>query len=200
MRHVLLFRLAAVSALSAGAALAQGVQNMEIVFLFGGVPGTSQVLGGSQVKTEGGFANLITYAYQIHSFKPFDLYFELPMGFWFRGNVTADGAPATGGGSGNFFTPGAKFNFHVQPRVAIYGVAGIGFGGFSQYALDPKGNVLVGHHSNHLAAGLGGGVDFRLTTHLSLRAEARDIVSARHLDGTDSRHRPLFAFGFAMHF
>lgn len=201
MRHALLFRLAAVSMLFAGSAAAQWVQNMEIALLLGGVPGTSQVLAGSHVKTEGGIANLITYGYQIHSFKPFDLYLELPIGFWFRGNVTVDGAAATNGSSANFFTPGAKFKFHVQQRVAIYGSAGIGWGSFQEYAFGPAGNLSTGgHRSTHLVGEFGGGVDFRVTTMLSLRAEARDLVTARDLDGTHSRHRPLYAFGFAMHF
>ena len=51
------------------------------------------------------------------------------------------------------------------------------------------------------AIDFGGGLDFRLTRLMSLRAEARDfVVSGKHLGGQDGYNHPIFGFGVGFHF
>ena len=45
----------------------------------------------------------------------------------------------------------------------------------------------------------GGGLDFRLTRLISLRAEVRDFVSRRGIGLTDGRNHLVFGFGMGFH-
>jgi len=49
------------------------------------------------------------------------------------------------------------------------------------------------------ALDFGGGLDFRLTRLMSLRAEVRDFVTGRGLGGVEGRNHPIFSFGLGIH-
>jgi hypothetical protein len=57
-----------------------------------------------------------------------------------------------------------------------------------------SGNTTTG------AFGFGGGLDFRLTRLLSLRAEGRDFVTRAGLGGESGRNHPFFTVGLGLHF
>ena len=59
------------------------------------------------------------------------------------------------------------------------------------------GETLVG--LLRAALDFGGGLDFRLTRLVSLRAEARDFVTGRGLGGVEGRNHPIFSFGLGIH-
>ena len=81
-------------------------------------------------------------------------------------------------------------------------------GGLGPVAFDESttvvGNGLISSSIRWTVAGaidFGGGLDFRLTRLMSLRAEARDfVVSGKHLGGQDGYNHPIFGFGVGFHF
>jgi hypothetical protein len=101
-----------------------------------------------------------------------------------------------------FFTPGVRFHHTVHPRVALYGAAGGGVAWLSgQLASVGPGLFTYGTERTATGAlGFGGGLDFRLSRWLSLRAEGRDFVTRAGLGGESGRNHPFFTVGVGFHF
>ncbi len=76
-----------------------------------------------------------------------------------------------------FVTPGLRYQFNLTPRLSIYFGGGFGFAAARQRTGVPSGQQILTTKKTYWseAGNYGGGVDFRLTGHWSLRAEARDF-------------------------
>jgi hypothetical protein len=101
-----------------------------------------------------------------------------------------------------FFTPGLRVKFSPQARVSFYAAAGLGIASFaatSSIAATPV-HVISGSRENGFAAGLGGGIDFRLTRLLSLRVDARDFITKAGLGQISGSNHAILQAGVAFHF
>lgn len=89
----------------------------------------------------------------------------------------------------------------VSSRLSIYAVSGGGAGSFQSLVVTGGANPSVSTDSTvHGVFVFGGGADFRLSKGLSLRVEARDLVTGKELDGATGRHHWLPTLGVAFHF
>jgi hypothetical protein len=147
-------------------------QNSDFGILYAFSPHKSTILTGSE----------ISYAHELVEWPAGRLYLEVPVVF------TANPLAA----STIFFTPGVRFNFTNQSRVAPYLSAGGGFAFFGQAF--PSERTASG------AAQFGAGLDFRLTRPLSLRVQVRDLVTRKSLGDVAGRNHPVIEFGIAFHF
>jgi hypothetical protein len=188
------------AALGAGAAQAQ---NSDLGLLLGLSVTHSSVSGGGArtvfTKVHGG--GQINYAVQLHETVAGRLYLELPLvvAGGIRSTV-APGAVTSSVGNTIFFTPGVRWKFSPASRVSFYAAAGGGIASFSGvFSEVSSGSVTNGVGRRTAGAvGLGGGVDLRLTRLVSFRAEYRDQITRRSLDG--ATHHSLVMFGVGLHF
>ena len=194
-----LIRMILASSLFAGAALAQ---NSDLAFLVGATGPSSGTVGNGTVTSSVGSAFQLNYAAQLHETKAGQLYLELPLMIAERvkgtvgPNVTSDTKDSI------FFTPGVRWRFTPQKRVSFYAAAGVGVGSYgTNHSFVGNGIVSnTGTRTYAAAFGFGGGIDFRLTRLLSLRAEGRDFVTVSGLDGSGSRNHSFFMAGVGFHF
>jgi len=193
-------RIGFILAFAAGTALAQ---NSDLGMLIGISGPSSQVVAGSQTRITGsvGASGQINYARQLKEYRAGRLYLELPLLIGAR-SIGSVGAVITGfQQTGVYFTPGVRFNVTLDPRISFYAAGGAGLASFrdSRATVGPGFvSASVGWESS-LAAAFGGGLDFRLTRLISLRAEARDFVSRRGIGLTDGRHHAVYGFGMGFH-
>jgi opacity protein-like surface antigen len=89
----------------------------------------------------------------------------------------------------------------VHHRVSFYAAAGAGIASFHHdLAVVGKGSVSQSSGwASSFAGAFGGGLDFRITRLVSLRAEVRDFVSRRGVGLTDGRNHAVFGFGMGFH-
>lgn len=200
MRTVLLLSI------TCAAAFAQGVQNMDISFMFGRAHASGAVVVGSDgsatVTGSAGFTQQYSFGYQFTSTKAGSLYLETPLTF-----VTNVSGTVTGGSvsslnrSAFYFTPGIRYKIPTGTRVSFYAAAGGGLATYNERDSVVNGQVTATSASSfHPAFDVGGGIDLRLARWLSLRGEARDFVSTAGLGGTVGRNHGVFLFGLAFHF
>ncbi len=99
-----------------------------------------------------------------------------------------------------FVTPGLRYQFNLTPRLSFYFGGGFGFAAARQRIGVPSGQQILTTKKTYWsqAGNYGGGVDFRLTDHWSLRAEARDF-RARRETKVPGRNTGVFV-GFAFRF
>ncbi len=99
-----------------------------------------------------------------------------------------------------FLTPGLRYQFKLTSRLSVYFGGGFGFAAARQRIGVPTGEQIVNTKKTYWseAFNYGGGVDFRLTHHWSLRAEARDF-RARRDTKVPGRNTGVFV-GFAFRF
>jgi hypothetical protein len=193
--------------LLASAGWAQGIQNMEIIFMAGGVSSSSSSIVGTPGVLSGaaGFAEQFNYGYQIGSTKAGNLWLEIPLTYVFQGVGTVTGTTvATINRTANYFTPGLRLKTPTYGRVSFYGALGGGTGWLSRVTnvtSQANGTVMANSSlSIHPVADFAGGIDLRLSLRISIRAEGRDFLSAAHLGGVDGHHHPVFLAGLAFHF
>jgi len=153
----------------------------------------------------------INYAVQLHDSPGGRLYLELPVII----TGTSTGMATTGVPAGNnqtttadtgvseiivFFTPGIRWKFTPAARVAFYAAGGIGFVAVSKsVGMAGNGTVTAFDRTGVTgAADLGGGVDFRLTRLVSLRADVREVPTFANVHG--SHHHEFFMLGVGLHF
>jgi opacity protein-like surface antigen len=157
---------------------------------------------GTRISGSVGAHGQINYAGQLHEYSTGRLYFELPLLFGGHASGTVTNAVAGESGGMVFFTPGVRFNVAPHSRISFYGAVGLGPVAFDE-SKTLVGNGLINTSIRWTIAGaldFGGGLDFRLTRLISLRAEARDfVVSGRHLGGQDGYNHPIFGFGVGFH-
>jgi hypothetical protein len=125
----------------------------------------------------------MNYARQVLETPAGGLYLEFPL---ILGNTNPAGNVAI------FFAPGVRFKLATQSRLSYYGVAGVGIASF--------GGTAVGGRTVSGTVDFGGGIDVRLTRHLSVRGEARDFVTRSGLGGFRGRNHPIFSVGIGLHF
>ena len=142
------------------------------------------------------------YAAQLHETSAGQLYLEVPfmIAARFQGTVANDVAANTK--DSIFLTPGVRWRFTPQKRVSFYAAAGAGIGSFGN-SISQVGQGGVSNTSNRtttVAFGFGGGIDFRLTRLLSLRAEGRDFLTRTGLGGSSGPNHSFFMAGIGFQF
>jgi hypothetical protein len=193
-------KLAFALLLAAGAASAQ---NSDLGLLLGISGPTHQVLTGTQfrVSSSVGASFQINYAAQLKENGAGRLYLELPLLIGARTASTVSTFVSGSTVTGIYFTPGVRFNFTLHPRTSFYAAVGGGLAAFDQnFGVVAKGVVTSGSEwKASPALAFGGGLDFRLTRLISLRAEVRDFVSEKGIGLTDGRNHAVFGFGMGFH-
>lgn len=183
-------------------AWAQAYQNNETSVLFGAAFGSTQVIGGSNVTVDGspGFSTAVGFAFQVMRksavslwVEPFPVITAIPGG---SANI-----PGSASANSELFVPSARLMVPVQSRISLFGALGGGVGYFHNYTLtsDVPPQLKV-HGVYHGVAGAGGGVDFRISRHVSIRVDARDYVTGRDLGGVLGRNHFLPLLGVAFHY
>jgi len=198
MKHAILLA-APLGALFCASAFAQ---NSDLGILAGVGFRTSAVVSPGHVESSAGASVQINYAAQLHESAAGRFYVELPLLIASDSRGAVAGVISASHSTTFFFTPGVRFHHSIHPRVALYGAAG---GGVASLA-DTTAVVSTGAVSSRrdrttsAAFGFGGGLDFRLTRLLSLRAEGRDFITKAGLRGEQGRSHPFFTVGIGFHF
>ncbi len=179
------------------------VQNMDISILFGPSWYRPHTIAGTNVTVSGstGHTQQINYGYQVLRTPAGSLWVEFyPMVFFSPGTSTASIGGSFNPG-GFLMTPGVRYMVPVQSRVSLYAVAGGGSGTFDYPVVAASETPYVKTNDTwHGVFDFGGGIDIRLTRTFSVRAECRDFVTGKGLDGAPGRHHLAPAIGFAGHF
>jgi hypothetical protein len=189
--------------LLAGSACAQ---NSDLGLLLGisGPTGSVDLGAGTRIVSGSvGAHGQINYAAQLRETGAGRLYLELPLLFGAHTSGTVGAGTVIGSTDGMlFFTPGVRFNVAPHSRVSFYVAGGLGLAAF-QESKSVVGGGLISSSVRWTVAGaldFGGGLDFRLTRLISLRAEARDfVVTGRRLGGQDGYNHPIYGFGMGFH-
>jgi hypothetical protein len=187
---------------------AQSMQNMEIIFMVGGLTtaNSSSTFSGTNYTIAGtaGFVDQVSYAYQVGSTGAGNFWLEVPQTFTWAGSGTISGSTVTSFDKNAwYFTPGLRFKTRTYGRVSVYGAAGFGVGSLftvQSVVSGANGSVTARSTENfHPAGDFGGGVDVRLSRLLSIRAEGRDFVTGPNLGGVSGHNHPGFLAGFVFH-
>ena len=196
-------RLPLLVTLTCCGALAQGVQNQDIAILAGPASIGTRVLSGTNVTLNGqtAVAAATIYGYQVARISGASLWIEFSPGtFLLHGRGTAS-IPGVVSNTLSAYTAGARLMLPLQSRISVYGLAGGGGGSFHYAVLATGTEARVTYNNTfHGLFVFGGGADIRLTRHLSIRGEIRDLVTGRGLSGANGRHHVLPLFGPAFHF
>ena len=194
-----LIRMLLSSVLFAGAALAQ---NSDLAFLLGATGPISSTVGNGVISDSIGVGIQLNYAAQLHETKAGQLYLELPLMIAAQVKETIGPNVVTDVKDSIFLTPGVRWRFTPQKRVSFYAAAGAGLGSFGvNNSFVGAGMVRDSGTRTYTAAfGFGGGIDFRLTRLLSLRAEGRDFITRAGLGGSSGRNHSFFMMGIGFHF
>ena len=193
-----LTRMMLLSFLTLGAAMAQ---NSDLAFLFGADGQTSSTISGAGIDSRFGFGFQINFAEQLHETAAGQLYVEVPLMIATHFQETISGSITDEEKDSIFFTPGLRWRFTPQKRISFYAAAGAGIGSLGTSA-SYVGPGVVSNSDNRdvtFAFGFGGGIDFRLTRLLSLRAEGRDFVTRAGL-GESGHNHAFFTAGIGFHF
>jgi hypothetical protein len=182
-------------------------QNSDLGLLLGVIDPRYEVAGGpgAHVNASAGAAFQLNYAYQLMGWRAGDLYLEMPLFLAARGSTSVNSGGTTSSGANGIgaLVPGVRFKLPLGGRASLYAAGGGGIGWFGDNAVitGPGLAVIRGQTTATAAFDFGGGLDLRLTRLLSLRGEARDLVTShKSLSGTGGRNNPIYAFGFAFHF
>ncbi len=197
-----LFQLAFLSFTASG--LYAQSQNSDITFLLGPPIGSVEVDTGANgtVSASGQIHLQIGFGHTIHSETVGDLWLETNYIFVLGGDTNVGNGVRASGTAGSLITPGLRFQIPASSRLSLYVAAGGGIGNFvvSEASTAPYFFAKT-HNTIHGAFDFGGGVDFRLSRLVSLRADARDyVLTGRNLAGSSGHHHAFLGFGFALHF
>jgi hypothetical protein len=187
------------AALLPAAVWGQGFQNREIVFEAGPAWAKSGTVAGTDIHIGDslGWAWHTGYGYQLTRVGAVSALLDLSFLFADPGNVAQGQFQPTVATSYNTITAGLRFMVPLESRLTFFPVAG---GGFGWFRTPSAGTIVNSRNTTHGVFQFGGGGDVRLTSHFSLRAEVRDVVTGRQLSGASGRHHPIPLFGVAMHF
>jgi hypothetical protein len=186
-------------------AFAQGVQNSDFSFLFGGGHTSGVIvnnpMGPETLSGSVTFSLQVSYGYQFVSTKAGSLYLEVPQTFVFDLSGTAHGQTVTSLDRNSwYFTPGVRFKVPTGTRLSFYGVLGGGLASFFEQDSTVNGQVVATNHASfHPALETGGGIDVRISRWLSLRAEGRDFISAPGFGGASGHNHAILLAGIAFH-
>ena len=194
-----LIRTIVASFLFGGAALAQ---NSDLAILLGASGPISSTVGNGIVSDSFGVGIQFNYAVQLHETRAGQLYLELPLLIAAQVRSTVGPGVSDTVKDSIFLTPGVRWRFTPQKRVSFYAAGGAGIGSFgttnSYVGQGTVSNTI--DRTTTVAVGFGGGIDFRLTRLLSLRAEGRDFVSRAGLGGEGGHNHAFFMAGIGFHF
>jgi hypothetical protein len=201
----LLLRALSVAILGSCTAAAQ---NSDLGLLLGvSVRPSASTISPGRIESSVGASGQINYAIQLKEAHAGLLYLELPLLIANNRSSLIAGYAGSGSISSShndtvFFTPGVRWHYTIHPRLALYGSVGGGIAvlnGRSSFI----GNGIISSSSGSTvtgAFGFGGGIDFRLTRLLSLRAEGRDFVTRAGMGGERGHHHAFFTVGVGFHF
>lgn len=196
----LLLRTLAVAILGSCTAAAQ---NSDLGLLLGvSVRPSASTIGPGRIESSVSASGQLNYAIQLHEAHAGLLYLELPLMYAENLSSVIAGSVSESHTDTVFFTPGVRWHYTVHPRVAVYGSVGGGvavLSGSSSFI----GNGIVRSSNGSTvtgAFGFGGGIDFRLTRLLSLRAEGRNFVTRAGLGGESGHNHAFFTVGVGFHF
>ena len=187
------------SFLFGGAARAQ---NSDLAILLGASGPLSSTAGHGSLTDSFGVGFQLNYAAQLHESKAGQLYLELPLMIAAQVQDILVPNLVTHVGDSIFITPGVRWRFTPQRRVSFYAAAGVGIGSFGTNTSFLGNGIMTNSSARTYSAafGFGGGIDFRLTRLLSLRAEGRDFVTGTGLGGSGGRNHAFFMAGIGFHF
>ena len=176
-------------------------QNSDLGLLAGISGPSAQVVSGSRISASAGGSAQINYAMQLKESSAGRLYLELPLLIGVRDSASVGNVIRGSAVTGIYFTPGVRFNLTLHPRTSFYAAGGAGVASFYQDVGIVGNGVIVASSgwTSSFAVAFGGGLDFRLTRLISLRAEVRDFVSRPGIGLTDGRNHPVFGFGMGFH-
>jgi len=175
----------------------------ETSFLYGAFSAPAVVVAATPTQVAGGAARSIGWSWQWTS--AFQFYatasgrlswnLEVPLTF------ATTGAAAGLTRASNYFTPGVRLKIPAGNRFSFYGAAGGGWAEFGDKDAVMNGQLTatVDPSAAHPAADVGGGVDLRLSSFLSMRIDGRDYITPTGLGGTTGRNHVLFATGIVFH-
>jgi len=198
MMKSVLIRVATITILTSCAAVAQ---NSDLGILFGVGP-ISSTVNDAGISSSVSASFQLNYAVQLHDTKAGIFYLELPLLIGGTARDVVSRAIRSSVKDTIFFTPGVRLKYAVQHRVALYGAAGGGLGSFGTTASEVGSGGIsnASTRTNTPAFGFGGGIDFRLTRLLSLRAEGRDFITRAGLGDTSGHSHAFFNVGIGFHF
>jgi opacity protein-like surface antigen len=193
----LLTRMLLLSFLAGGAM----AQNSDLAILFGANGPTSGTVGNGVVTGQFGVGFQINFSEQLHETAAGQLYVEVPLMIATHSLSTVSNSVVNNEKDSIYFTPGVRWRFTPQKRISFYAAAGAGIGSFGTATSFVGMGVVSNTNSRDttFAFGFGGGIDFRLTRLLSLRAEGRDFVTRAGL-GETGRNHAFFMAGIGFHF
>jgi opacity protein-like surface antigen len=195
----LLLRALAVAILSAATAAAQ---NSDLGLLLGVSVRPSATITPGRIEGSVSASGQINYAIQLREANAGLLYLELPLMIADTQRAVIAESVSSSNTATTFFTPGVRWHYTIHPRVALYGSVGGGIAVLSGRSSFVGSGVVSSSSSASVnpAFGFGGGIDFRLTRLLSLRAEGRDFITRAGLGDESGHNHPFFTVGVGFHF
>lgn len=171
-------------------AWAQRIQNMDLSILGGATWNQSHPVAATNVKLDESWSGALTvnYGYQIKRIGACGVMLDLAQTF--PGSFRAN---APGFSTNTVWwtqTLGLRFMIPISSRLSPYVVSAGGVGSFRSPTAATYHGVFV----------IGGGLDVRLSRTISVRSEARDLITGQLLNGAAGRQHVVLSFGFAAHF
>lgn len=182
--------------------LCASAQFMDLYLTSGPSFARTQVLGGTNITIYGstGYTVALGDAFKVTRDSKVSLWVEAgPLLFTAPSAETATIPGSITLGS-DLSLLGVRLMAPPWSRISIFGAAGGGVGTYSNANLTSDNPPdLKSHNVTHGVFDVGGGLDFRLSRHFSLRLDVRDYVSGRHLGGVNGRNQVLPMLGLALH-
>jgi len=187
----------------AAAAVASGVQNVDVSLLCGFNHIKPQAIEGTGVSLYGHIgADCFSEAvgYQVARPWGFGLWIELAPEYYVGGSSHGS-IPGSASSEMKVHSLGLRFAVPLESRITPYAVAGGGGGAFYYPTILPGSNpYILSNETFHGVFDFGGGVDVRLSRRVSIRGEVRDFVTGHGLSGVSGTNHLLPLFGVAFHF
>jgi hypothetical protein len=181
-------------------AQAQIFQNSDMYYTAGPSFASTQAIGNSGVTLYGapGYAWAWGFGHQFKRIGGASLWFDIPLMFITGSHETAT-IPGSISLNSFMVVPGLRLMLPLSSRVSVFATAGGGVGFLSYPAVESSNPPLTTNQPTHGVFSFGGGMDFRLSPHFSIRVDVRDYVTGRDLAGVPGRNHLLPMIGFVMH-
>jgi len=207
VRNLFLVRLSLLLFLFCLAAMPGWAQHKnEVGLLLGGIVTPDQgIVPSGRLEIGAGYTFQATYARQLTKSEKIALYFEVPFLATPLVDVRSGDPAAPQNYASLFVTPGIRFKFRPDERVSPFSSIGGGYARFDESELRIDGAPNTGARgTNSGVLQLGGGVDYKVFSRISLRGEVRDFYSGKpqyNVTPEGSRqHNVVVSGGFVVHF
>jgi opacity protein-like surface antigen len=180
---------------------AQLFQNSDIYYVAGPAFAGTQTIGDSGVTLYGatGYAWIWGFGHQFKRIGGASLWLDIPLVFISGSHQTAS-IPGSIKATSTMLVPGVRLMLPLNSRISPFVSAGGGGGFFTYPVVHPTSlNLVTTNAIDHGVLSFGGGADFRLSQHFSIRVDFRDYVTGRNLAGAPGRNHPLPMIGLAFH-